>query len=700
MNFTHLYRYLFLCCLGCYPIVLLSQRDTLPKEEQLPENSDLIENFVQGAEEDGEFQFNAIFEDLEVYLRRPLNLNRATEEELQSLRLLSDLQIIALLRYRRELGDLIALEELQAVPYLDLPTINSLLPYITIGGKEGDYQLPLGQMITKGRNELYLAWDRELQKRRGYSNEVSSPFEGDPNRFFVRYRHYYENRLSFGVTMEKDPGEAFFKKSNKQGFDFYSAHFFLKEYRSWLKSFALGDYSVSLGQGLILHSGFGARKSNAVTTIKRGGQTIRPYKSVDENNFMRGAGLTLVPTEDLEISLFSSYNRRDANVIQEDTSLVDTPDPFFTSLQSSGFHRNANEIEDENAIQLFQTGARIQYKKPHWMVAANTLLSRFGDTFTPTLQPYNRFNFRGDQLLNLSLDYSYTYRNFHFFGETATSDNGKIATLNGALIGLDAKLNLAILHRYFDRAYQAINANPFAETSGARNEKGIYFGLEYFITQNWRLNGYFDLYEHPWLRFRAAAPSSGHDFRLRLTYYRKRKAEVYAEFRREIKEQNAAFSDNKLDVLTETDVFQGRLHVAYKVTKALELRTRMDAGFFRDNSETDRQTGFSIYQDIIYRPIGFPLSFSSRFALFDTDGYDVRYYNYENDLLRSFSVPAYYNRGTRFYINLRYRGIRNLTIEGRYAQTYWSNQIAFGSGNDETSGQIRSEISAQIKYIF
>jgi hypothetical protein len=103
---------------------------------------------------------------------------------------------------------------------------------------------------------------------------------------------------------------------------------------------------------------------------------------------------------------------------------------------------------------------------------------------------------------------------------------------------------------------------------------------------------------------------------------------------------------------------------------------------------------------VLYKPRRFPLSFTTRFSLFDTDGFQSRFYSFENNLLYTFSIPAYYNRGTRFYLNLRYKGIRNLTLEGRIAQTFWKNQGTFGTGNEQIQGQTRTQVSAQIKYKF
>jgi hypothetical protein len=226
---------------------------------------------------------------------------------LQSLQLLSDAQILNFLEYRRRLGPLIALYELQAIPSFDLSTVRRIQAFVTLRSDMDDYQIPLGDLIREGKNELYLRWNRILESQKGFSQideqTLRPVYEGDPNQLYLRYKHSYSNRFSFGMTAEKDRGEAFFRGSNPKGFDYYSAHLYLRNYRKWLKTVAIGDYNISFGQGLILYSGFGYGKSSVATTLKRTSRTISPYTSVNEVNFMRGAALTLAPTDQLEVSL-------------------------------------------------------------------------------------------------------------------------------------------------------------------------------------------------------------------------------------------------------------------------------------------------------------------------------------------------------------------------------------------------------------
>ncbi len=685
-----------------FPKTPCAQTDSIPSVLP-PYIQETIEDFLQNTESEGVFDFNTILENLEAFYERPLDLNQAEEPDLQALQLLSDAQILNFLEYRRTLGPLIAVYELQAIPSFDLATVRRIQPFVSLQSDLDDFQVPLSELIREGKNELYLRWNRILESQKGFSQideETLQPlYEGDPNQVYLRFKHSYSNRFSFGLTAEKDRGEAFFSGSNPAGFDYYSAHIYLHHYRKWLKTVAIGDFNVSFGQGLILYSGFGYGKSSVATTIKRTSRTISPYTSVNEVNFMRGAAVTLVPVNNLEWSLLASYKNRDGNLIQPDTTDSDRALQSLTSFDLDGLHRTSAEIEDEDVVGQFTLGSSLKYTLARGHIAFNALFDQFNKPLIRTVQPYNQFYFSGDRLLNMSIDYAYRWRNVYLFGETAYSDNGSLATVNGLLVSLDRFIDVAMAYRYYPKDYQALNANPFGETSGGRNEKGFYIGIELRPIKNFTLTGYFDSWQHPWLRFQVDAPSRGYEYRGRLTYYLKRRLRAYLEVRQEIKERNAPDNEAALNFLIPYRLFQTRLHFAYTLNKSVELRSRIDYGYAYNEVE-GYQKGFAVLQDLLVRPSESPFSFTTRFALFDTDGYDIRFYHYENGLLYNFSIPAYYNKGSRFYFNLRFRPIKALTIEGRIAQTFWSNQPTIGSGTEEIDGPVRTQLSAQVKYQF
>ncbi len=660
---------------------------------------DLIQGFIENLDDDQDFDYSTLYEELEILSNNPINLNNAEEEDLRQLMILTDIQILELMQYLTDLGDLISLKELQAIPSFDLKTIKAIAPFVTVNENDQDYQLGIAKMLTGGKSVLFTKWRRVLEDQKGYLQPdvfTPSPYEGDPNRLFVRYRYAYENKLRIGFTAEKDSGESFFKDSNKNGFDFYTGHIHLREYNRYLEDVVLGDFTVSLGQGLILHNDFGSSKSAFVMNIKKGGRAIKSYNSINEINYFRGIGMTLNLNDNISTTLVYSSKNVDGNTFIDST---DSENDFerFSSIITSGYHRTQSEIADKNSIKLNSMGGKVQFNTRNLKIAANALYERFNRTFDRNVQLYNQFQFSGNDILNLSLDYSYRYQNLNFFGESAMSDNGGMANLHGLLIGLDRKVDLSILYRSYDRDYQVFNSNAFGETASTNNESGIYTGFVIRPLKNITLSAYVDFWKHSWLRFRRDAPSTGKEYLLRIDYYKKRKYNFYTQYKFEQKYINEPSEfDNPIDKIGQITLHRLRFHLSQKITKSFELRNRAEFSWFDRKGSNTISKGFLIYQDLIYKPIGSPISFTARYALFDADTYDNRIYTYENDLIYEFFIPFYYYRGKRYYINMRYDISRNITAEFRYAKTILDNQDSIGSGNELINGPERTELKAQV----
>ncbi|MCB0666883.1 MAG: helix-hairpin-helix domain-containing protein [Saprospiraceae bacterium] len=673
-----------------------SQEDSL---SQIPGYiQDQIETLLSDSESEADFDFNDLGEAFRYHLTHPLHINRASEGDLEALNLLNDIQIADFLHYRDELGALESIQELQAIPSFDLNTIERILPFITIEDDRIFDGRSFSKMLIRGRNELYLRSSRVLEQQQGYRSIDNQPpkYLGNQNQYYVRFKHQFEQNLSYGFTLEKDPGEPFFNDVNKNGFDYSNFHLFVRNLNQVVHTVAIGDYSVSLGQGLIMHSGYGGGKSSFVTKIKRGGRTLRPYTSVNEAAALRGVATTF-NLNPISITVFASRRKQDGNVLVDSS---DGPESIqsFSSLQISGLHRTTNEIEDKRAIQHQVIGTRLHFKKRSVAIGLNALNNHFDQPFERNLLPYNRFYFRGSSLSNASLDYGYRFRNFNFFGEIAASDNGAIGQTHGLLMGLSRYVDLALLYRNLAPRYQALQATPFIESSQANNEKGIYVGSEIKINPSFWISVYADYWSHPWLRFNADAPSNGKEHFIRLTYYKKRRLEAYLQIRSESKAINFRTDVDHVNRIGLRDRKNIRFHLSQKVHQNLELRNRIEFSKV-DLAGGPESNGFLIYQDIIYKSIKLPLSFTTRLCYFDTDDYSSRIYAYENDILYSFSIPAFFNEGLRYYLNLRYR-FRNFTLEARMEQTRYRNQETISSGGEEITGNKRTRIKLQCRFAF
>lgn len=675
-------------------LFFLLSPDLYSQQYDLPDN---IIEFIENNAEDADIgALETLYDNLIYYQNNPMDINKVGFQDLVQLRLLTDLQINNILVYRDLVGDFIRLEELQAVPGMDLASIRRILPFITLESPGADADL-WDRIFNHSSRALYVRYERDFPKPDGYLGEKPS-FEGSPDQLYMRLRWRAGTDFSAGFTLEKDPGEAFFHGSNRLGFDYYSAHVWLRRDDKFIRTIALGDYNVSLGQGLIRNSAYGGGKSSFVMDINKRGKKLSKYSSVGENNYLRGVATELAFSDKLSLLLAASYRKRDANQILEVDTLESRQERFISSLQSSGLHRTDSEIADEDAVSNFSTGGALTYNTRKFEVSVNAWYDQLGDSLGTTPRPSNLYRFSGNKLFNASIDYQYRASNFLLFGESAISDNGGHAHIIGFLTALHPKLDMGLSLRYLSRDYQVLAPNAFAENSRAQNERGVYFSLIYRFSPKWTLSVYQDIWSHQWLRYQVDAPSEGNEQFIRIRYYVDDHLTAYLQFKNKTRNVNTADRENRSIVQAETRRSL-RLHLSYPINKAWEWRTRIQVSqFLVDHQSVSR--GYLLYTDILYRPISFPISFTSRLAYFQTEDYNSRIYAYENNLLYTFSIPAYYSTGIRTYINVRWKVFYNLTLEARYALTFLPYDKSISSSYNEVKGNKRHEFKAQMKLKF
>lgn len=652
-----------------------------------PAAGELLENFFRENEQASEADAQLFLEMLENLRLRPLNLNTATREDLLSIRLLNEIQIENFLAYRELFGPLLNEYELQAIPAWDLTDIRRLLPYVQISTGLDTRNVPLRRGLIEGENELILRWGR--------NNGINIPAaaEGKPDAAALRFRHSFDNRLRFGFTAEKDPGEAFFRGSNPRGFDFYSAHFFAQQVNPTLKTFVLGDFSARFGQGLLLQTGFSPGKSAETMSVARDNRKINAYAAFGEAYFLRGAATTLALGKNWEITALFSARRRDANILAPaDTIDQEFAEQVFTSLQASGLHRTPAEIADEKSIREWIGGLSATRRWKNGQVSLNGLHLEYDKAWQPALAPYRRFVFTGKNLTGVSLDYNWRRRNWYLFGEIARSDNGGVSALNGLLFAADRRVTLAVLHRALGRDYQSVYAAPFAETNGASNEQGVYVGTDVRFGRKWQINAYFDVWRHPWLRFGVSAPSAGSEYLGRLIWTPLRGVSFYALWQLEIKERDSGNDTEGATGLAENKRGRFRLHGSYKLGQGLEMRSRVEWTTFR-TGQAARSRGFLAFQEAVLRPLGSPVYGSLRYTIFDTQDFDTRVYTFENDLFAAISIPGFAGRGARYFINLTWRVNDWLRLESRLEQTMINKAVtSSGQTGRETAWKFQARL--------
>ncbi|WP_157962641.1 ComEA family DNA-binding protein [Chitinophaga deserti] len=464
---------------------------------------------------------------LQKYLHRPLDLNAASAEDLQELGLLLPVQIFQLLEHRKSLGPLAAIFELQAVKGFDLNTIRKLLPYVTAGNPFRQ-EVPLRTSWTDGTHMLQLrfarTWDGPGAKLFPAA-EKAPAYAGSPEKILLRYRYQMGRYAGWGIVLEKDAGESYLRKKGIPIPDHLGFHWVIRR-PGLLKTLVLGDYTINMGQGLIQWHGLAPGRSSSVLFLKREGESLRPYAGAGEYYFYRGAAGTLAFRK-WELTSWLSVRALDGRVRPVAGEDFDSAG----SLMTGGYHRTISEQEARGNIIQHTAGAMLKLRLKTGHAGLNVQGQKFSVPLRAGDELYQRFRFRGNQLLECSFDHAFTWKNVHFFGEVAQSGSGNRAAMQGLLVALSPVLDAGMVWRKGQPGFSGLYGAPFGVTGIAGNEEGCYGALQWKVRNNCVVSGYVDLYRFPWLRYRVGSPSAGTDALLAVQWNPERHAMIQGSYR-------------------------------------------------------------------------------------------------------------------------------------------------------------------------
>ncbi|WP_027418315.1 ComEA family DNA-binding protein [Crocinitomix catalasitica] len=667
----------------------------LVKEQIIERRIEFIGDYF----EDSDLDLTTYFDDLMGFLEMPLNLNTANSDDLFRLQLLTDIQILNLINYRTEYGDLVSVFELSAIEGFNPITIEMMLPFVSVLVSDKK-KIPIGQSLKYGRHEIISRYERNLQQKAGYDEVADSILEKYPNReylgsadkLYFRYRFTFQDKISWGITAEKDAGERLAFNEDYKGFDFYSGHLFLKDVWKF-KKIAIGDYQVNFGQGLTFWTGFGLGKTANISSANRHAAGLKAYTSVNENRFLRGAGFN-IEVKDLDFTAFASHRTIDANLGDID-SLNEDFAPEFTSFQQTGYHRTAGQLEDKDAITENLVGGELAYKRKKFRIGLSGVYSQFSQNYAGNPADYNKFKFSGNELFTAGLNYRFVYRKLNFFGETAMSDNLKLASVNGITWQMNSRLDFMSIYRNYDKAYQTLYGAGFGESSSNAGEVGIYFGANARLSSKFNFTTYYDQFKFTYLKWQTDDYSEGREFFAELNYFPRRSSHFYVRLRNKITERNSQLDHSGLKSQTEVNKTSIRFNYSQEINKRWTIKTRVE--WVNYQFDKDIANGVLFFQDVILKLFNLPMKIYWRYAIFDTDSYDARIYAYENDLLGVFSIPSYYNKGIRTYLMLRYDIGNKIDVWLRYDLWSYANQKDISSGLEKINGSEKSTVKIQLK---
>lgn len=622
------------------------------------------------------------YENLEYYRTHPIDLNTAERAQLDELHILSPLQIEALMRHRVTYGAFLEVYELQSIPGFTTDVIRSLLPYIKVHN-EALSAAGIKRVMQGASHTLSLFYEQPLQQADGFLHGSDSlrtnDYLGHNFKTTLRYRYSNGSKLSMGFNADNDVGEPFFNKKQPGGFDFYSAHLFIRDV-GIIKQLALGDYHLNLGQGLAVGTGFVLNKSIEVLQIRRYATGLRPYRSINEFGFFRG-GAVCLGNKFYSATIYVSAKKTDGNTIPLDTTLFEAQ--RYYSLITSGYHRTEKELALKHTSTQKAAGMYLQTDRNAFHAGAGWMVQQLNST-----------------LHTLHADISYSLRNVSFFSEVAGSNNGGRAMLAGLMASLHATCDMAMVYRNYNASYTNTLSNAFSNASTPTNEKGLYTGITLKLRKGFRLLGYLDVFASPLPKYRVDFPSHGNDAAGALQFIPTKALKLECRYRIIRDQINATRAENE-NMVRPADQQKTtlRLQCDYAPDASWKFRTRCE--FVKGGQEySPIQFGTLAFQDLSYQPVNGRWEVTLRYCLFQSGGSYARMYAFENDVPYAFSLMQFNDTGSRAYLLFSCRLRRGLQAYMRISDSFYPQKTFLSSGLSKINGPHQTDVKMVVKYVF
>jgi hypothetical protein len=625
-----------------------------------------------------DLDFSALTELYWQYIQHPIPLSIHSIAPLKILQLLSYQQFESLKEHLSKYETLLSLYELQIIPHFDLETILRIKPFVTVSPINSNFNI---ENI-----------NQELVYRTSYKSEGSllpknqEQFLGSPIKQNLRYR-FNSNSLKIGVNTENDAGEAFFKAPNSLGYDFYSGYVAIKDI-GIIKELIVGDFQANFGQGLALWTGFGFGKSSNTQLVAKADNSVRPYASSKEYEYLRGIA-THINIGNLSFYPLVVFRKVDANVVDTvDGNLV------FSSVEGNGLHRTNNELTKKNQSTLTAYGLNTTYRFKKLSLGLTLFQHKYHGDIPNDASLYEAVLPENQHLIQRA-SFNFLYSGSHgiYFGEIASNQHKNLAGLIGTTQAIGQRVNSTLLFRSYDAGYVGSYTIPFADGVGS-NETGLYWGNEISINKKNTVSFYTDLYRSKWISRYMPAISSGKDYLLKWQYTLRKKMTFYLFYRNNTEEKNDVNEEAVFKPLAKVKKQRVQLHVRKQINKAWLFQARVVAN--RYGQGLLQEQGRLMYQELSYRQQSWTASI--RYTNYHTAGYNSRIYTYEKDVLYSFNTPAYFGTGNSVYFLVKKKINSSFQLWIRIARNRTKNDLITEEG--EPLYKSTNHVTTQIQWKF
>lgn len=704
-----------------------------------------VEDYSSFLDEGEEGSANSVersdwLEELEEIHCNPIDINTAERGELQALHFLTDEQIDSLLvRRNRYVGGLRSLGELMTVrelSYRDRAWLSLFLDFkghkpepadsVAIGKDKRRTYPTFGNKWYGGIYEAIGTVDIPLYRKAGFydydaHNYPTKMFTGYNFAHSLRVHYNWKQRVRYGATVQQDIGERFGAYGSRP-WDYQSFHFYCKsdpqrvgeqKFNRW--TIAVGDYRVSLGEGLLMGGNSWNARMGLLHGCRLDNTVIRPHTSTDEMRFLRGLATTvrLGRKGQWSASAFGSWRRVDGTVKGANAAngFSSSASDTITAWKTDGLHRTLQEIGKRSVATQCVVGGRVGYAGSWLNMGINAVWLHYDKVYAAASRAYNKYYMSGHDAGGVSLDYSVRRRQWGLKGELAFDRKGHCASSWMLRWHPLRSLTLACQQRSFSRAYVSPYGRTLQAGSQLQNEHGGMLGISYTGLRRLTLNGYVDLAYHPSAVYLADAPSHRIEVSAEATYNALSDWSHTLRYSMKTREQNVTGYKDIPDFDDVLMSWRATQHLRWQSVlnrKAWSVTAGGDAACYFSQGESYNKASAAIkghgtkWGGLAFVRCSYGLvsrlKVAGMLACYYCQDYKACCYAYVPQLRGSVSVPSFSGQGILGAVTGECRVWNQLYAACRLTTVKYFDRDAISSGVNLINSSWKTDLSVQLRY--
>lgn len=527
----------------------------------------------------------------------------------------------------------------------------------------------------KVRQNIILRSDLCLNIREGYHDVTpekiaqGKSYLGDAFNHTLRYNIKVGEKWSGAAVLNKDAGESFRRRFPMS--DSYSLYLRYRNDSGLLKDLIVGHYRVGLGSGLIINQQFSLGKNLASETFMLNGTSITGHSSADEYNYLQGVAAEICIGQNIQLIPFISYKQIDA-VVKNDV---------ITSIPTDGYHRTLNEASKRHNADVFNSGLHISLLGHWYELGANLLLTRFSKPYSPPIRNYNTYSFRGQELLQGSIDYHLRRYGFEMRGETAIDQNLNIASTGVLSHNIGEDWKGFILYRLLSKKYAQKYASCVSESSTVQGERGVMTQISGTPFRYWEFKFLLDYFHLTNVNYGFDVPLRGVELRVQSHFVRKA-IDFSLSYRFKLKE-NIMHS------------FDGSF--TYSTNVGFKLKSQLRSRIYSPKDKGGYSFGYAFAEAVGFDKENIPINGEIQATWFDTDNYSTRVYISEKNILYGFGIPSLNGKGLRCSATCSYKIRLNILFDLKYSWMHYTDRKYISSDLQKIWGKNQYNLWVQLR---